>query len=480
MTATNGQNVGIGFGRQQFGYDAAETSNKRKRVSKQLLSEDQHLPAAKRWRLTSGVRDQIRNFAVACWMVRKTLDYCATFNFQAKTPDEQLNDQVEKFMGAAAADCDVSQRHPLSRLLRILMARAIIDGDVLVRRLNPANESRRGKIQLIEAELLNDTGADKPRSSMAEWVQGVLVGDALQPLAFSIHRRTGAATEYATTVSARDAYLYAYHESTFRYDQVRGTSAFAAAANQMTDVGEGFNWAMLKLKVGQMFGLKITRATETAGSHNTDEYEVDLSKGPFQMDLDPGDDAEFLESKTPATETVEFLQLVIFIAMKCLDIPISFFDESWTNFFGSRAALQHFLRSCEAKIESLQMVLDWWTRWRLGLAVFSGDLVLPGSMLFEDLAWEWVPKGVPWWDPSKEITGNVTACAKGLDNLQRICRSTGTDFYENVRLNAAALKYAADVGFPINLETPAPSPAAGVPNDDEAIDDESTDDDADE
>lgn len=414
-------------------------------------------------------------------MVRKHLDYVSAFSFQAKTADEEFNDQVEKLVRGWSASVDVGGRHPLGRLLRILEARAVIDGDVLVRRLNPANEARRGRLQLIESELIDDRGAESPRSGSAEWVNGVLVGDALQALAYSIHRRTAGGTEYATTISSRDAFLHAFWESTHRYDQVRGTSAFAAATNQIADVGEGFNWALLKLKVGQMFGLKITREVESTGTGygqataGDAEYDVDLSKGPFQLDMDPGDDAEFLESRTPAAETVEFLQLVIFVAMKCLDLPISFFDESWTNFFGSRAALQHYLRSCDAKIEALQVFLDWWTGWRLGLAVLAGELVLPGSMLFEDLAWDWVPKGVPWWDPSKEITGNLKSVSAGLDNLQRIARSTGTDFFENCRLNAQAMAYAESVGFPINLDTASAAPAAGgVVNDDDEKDDETS------
>jgi capsid protein len=472
---------GFGNSSRRFGYDAAEPSNKRKRRAVQLLREDNHLPGRKRGVVTSTVRDQIRNFAVACWMVRKHLDYVASFTFQAKTDDEAVNDQVETFVASAAAAVDVSGRHPLSRLLRILEARAVVDGDCLVRRLNPANEFRRGKLQLIESELVNDSGADAPRSKSAEWVNGVLVGDALQPLGYSIHSRTGTGTKFASVIGSRDAFLHAYWESTHRYDQVRGTSAFASAANQLTDVGEGFNWALLKIKVAQMFGLKITREVDHGGEgygqkKEGDEYNVDLSKGPFSLDMDPGDDAEFIESKTPASETVEFLQLIIFVAMKCLDLPISFFDESWTNFFGSRAALQHYLRSCDAKIEALQVFLEWWTRWRLGLAVFHGELILPGSMLFENLKWDWVPKGVPWWDPSKEITGNLKSVAAGLDNLQRICRSTGTDFYENCRLNAAALAYAASVGFPLNLETGTAAIAATGTNDEDDQTTEETDD----
>lgn len=457
-----------GNGRQlsESAYSGAQDSTRRRRVSKQLWSEDLHLPKRKRQALTAGVRDQIRNFSVASWMVRKHLDYCTRFTFQAKTGDEEFNGQLERLIARRSTryGCDSAARHSLPRLLRMIEARSVIDGDILVRRLAPANQLRRGRLQLMESELIDNTAdTPKPRSDRAEWVNGVLVGDAGQALAYSVLRRDGRGTQFAGVVSAGEAYLHAFHEATHRIDQVRGTSAFAPAINSLRDVYEGFDWALLKVKIAQMFGLKITRIQDSDRGYSTTDgtdYSVDLSRGPFQLDMDPGDNAEFLESSHPAAETVEFLQLIIHIVLKALDLPYSFFREDFTNFFGSRAALLHYLRSAAAKIEALQSLLNWLTGWWFGLAIADGELLLPRSMQFEDLTWIWVPEGVPWWDPSKEISGNLQAVGACFDNVERICRATGTDFHENVRINAAAAKFAADAGFPLTL-----TPGVGTPVD---------------
>lgn len=438
-------------------YAAANDSNRRRRVSKSLWSEDRHLPAHKRKALTASSRDAVRNFALACWMVRKHLDYTTKFTFQAKTEDEGLNSAIEAVIKRRSLreNCDAAKRHSLSRMLRIVEARRVVDGDILAVKLTDG--MFRGNVQLIESELVNSDEKNTPDVASANysWCNGVLCGETNNALAYSICKRKDDMLEFLRTVDARDSFLFAYYDGSHRVDMVRGVSPLASGLNTLRDVFEGFDFALAKVKVAQMFGLKITKevgsdnptgyGVQNSGDATTTDYNVDLSHGPFQLEMDPGDNAEFIESATPATETTNFLELMVQVVLRSLDLPFSFFDESSTNFFGSRAALQHYLRSCESKIEDLQELLNWLTKWWLGIAVFDGELVLPGSVEFDALKWDWVPQGVPWWDPSKEIRGALDAVGADLDNVERICRETGTDYRENVRLNAAALRYRKEI-----------------------------------
>ena len=66
--------------------------------------------------------------------------------------------------------------------------------------------------------------------------------------------------------------------------------------------------------------------------------------------------------------------------------------------------------------------------------------------MFDWIKWEWVPDGVPWWDPTKEVRGNAMAVAAGFDNPQRICREVGTEFEDNIDAIADAMKYAESKG----------------------------------
>jgi capsid protein len=221
------------------------------------------------------------------------------------------------------------------------------------------------------------------------------------------------------------------------------------------------------LKVSQLFGLEFYRASDGDGSpfgpatatvdSNGDGvadagYEVNLSGGgPFVVDMDPGDRVGVIESKTPATEVVNFLKMIIHLALKALDIPFSFFDESFTNFYGSRGGLIQYLISCEQKRKDVQDLLDGWARWRLGLAIFDGDFQLPSGVDFKDLRWAWVPRGVPWWDASKEARGAAMSIAIGASSPQRECRLSGTDFHQNIRETADAIKFAEELGVPLQF-----------------------------
>jgi capsid protein len=64
------------------------------------------------------------------------------------------------------------------------------------------------------------------------------------------------------------------------------------------------------------------------------------------------------------------------------------------------------------------------------LFVEDGELILPDGMFVRDLKWDWIPRGLPWIDPLKEVNANIAALQAGLTSRQRICKERGEDFYE--------------------------------------------------
>jgi capsid protein len=86
------------------------------------------------------------------------------------------------------------------------------------------------------------------------------------------------------------------------------------------------------------------------------------------------------------------------------------------------------------------------------LAIIDGGLKLPGKMTLNELQWEWVPVGMPWWDPAKEINGDLLAIGAGLDNPQRIVKERGRgDWYDNVDRIAEAHAYAKSKGLDLSF-----------------------------
>jgi len=440
------------------GYDAADDRGRRRSPVSVTYSEDAIANQRIRRILEANSRDLARNFAIAKWAIGKHLDYVTAFSFQAKTADMDFNRELEAYIEfrSMPGQFDVAGRHPLRRSVRLSEGCRAVAGDILWLKIlspGPAGDAR-GQVQFIESDRIRNPDDIEPGDT--SWINGIQVAKSGATLAYGIHNRgQGSQFEFARKVPARNGYLHAWYD---RFDQVRGISPITAALNWFRDVYEGFEYTLARTKIEQLFGIQVYRAasdplgqvTPTVDSDDDGDedssYELDFSKGPFMLDMDPGDKAEVLNGGNPAGSTTDFLKLMIHVALRTLDIPYSFFDESFTNFYGSRGGLIQYLKACENKIADIQDCLNWWTNWVLGLAVADGTIRMPSGMEFQDIYYEHVPAGVPWWDPAKEARGQAMGIAMGVTSPQRVCRELGTDFETNIDEIAKAMAYAKERG----------------------------------
>jgi capsid protein len=450
------------------GYDATDDRGRRRPPTTATMSEDSHADARRRLILSSSTRDLARNFAVAAWAIRKHLDFVADFTFQGKTPDEGYNRYLEMWWADKSKkyNLDVAARHSHRRAIRLAEAGRTVDGDLFWLKL--AGGQHRGRIQAIEGDrIAMPRGSVPTNGNPDDWINGIRIDSSTgRALAYGICKRNGSRKELLRIVPARNIIPHAAYE--FRYDQVRGISPIASALNWYRDTYEGFDYALAKMKVGQLFGLQVLSGVGDGGPFTgpgTAEYQVDsdgdgvadsapridLKQGPFVTELDPGEKIEVIESKTPSAETVDFLKLMIHIALRSLDIPYSFFDESFTNFYGSRGGLIQYLHSCHNKVLDLQEFQDEHFKWRAGIALEDGDLELPSGRDFSYITTEFVPGGVPWWNPVQEARGQAMGIAMGVTSPQRVCREIGTNFHSNIDEISAALAYARSKGVDLKF-----------------------------
>ena len=413
------------FGR----YISAEASTRRRDPGTRVQSSDDLLSEAKRNRLTEGGRELWRNYSVAAWAIRKHLDYVSSFNFQALTEDEQLNEQLENLVAwwSRPLHFDVAARHSMRRMLRILETRRVIDGDVFLVKL------RDGRLQPIEGDRVRNPDQLPGQQDQARWTHGIKVGAGGRMNAVAVHRRDpGWRYELERIVPARNVLHLGYFD---QFEQVRGVSPLSSAIDQFQDVLEVTDYARAKAKITQLFALAITRQMgdlDEEDDDNDSTYDIDIGKGPVKVEMDPGDELNFLESKHPSTEFQDYLKLTLMAAMKALDIPWSFYDESFTNFFGSRAALIQYQQSCRSKREDLQELLSRLTIWRMGMWLSSGALVLPAGVRLSDIKFDWVPSGLPWWDPAKEVKGDILSIGATLRTRSEIRRERYGDDWRKV------------------------------------------------
>ena len=444
----------------KFSYDALNPKGRRRNPGSRVTREDAHLQGHRRNALQANAADLTRNLSIAAWMVRRHLDYVSQFQFHSRTGNSELDVQIEALMevDGRPENCDIAGRFSREKMFRLAEARRVLDGDCLLIKLND------GRIQGIQADLV---ATPQDAAPTEQWINGVSITSVGRALAYGVLVREGFTQAKADRrVSSLDAIHYGFFER-FAADQVRGISPLVSALNPLRDVYENFDYALAKAKVSQLFALAFFRdATDSPAAINTDEdnpeseptegsrYNINFGQGPVSLDLEPGDRAEFLESKTPSSEFQSFTLMVIQCALKAMDIPFSFYDESHTNFFGSRAAWLHYERSCRDKRDDQMEMRRNYTIFKLKQWIRDGRLTLPRGWTLSDVVFEWTARGMPWWDPTKEIRGYVAAIAAGLDTPQRICKATDTDFFDNVDQISAAMAYAKAKGVELAYALP--------------------------
>ena len=452
----------------KFGYDAVRPKGKRRAATGITRDEDSELTPEQRKKLISGARDLPRNFAVAAWAIRRHLDYVSSFTFQAKSSNPKLADRVESLMAnwGHRKNCEVTQRHRLSKLIRMLECRRTVDGDVFLIKLAD------GRVQACEGDRVRTPSGGLPSPlKPSDLTHGVQLDEdgAAKGYVFCRRARTtdvgvsSSSIVFERLVPAENVFHHAYLE---RFDQVRGISPLAAAVNTFQDTYEAIDLTIAKLKVEQLFALALYRQSdEEIGEHTataeTDDdeggsggpgYEVDFGDGPIKLDLDIGDKAEFLQSQNPSTNAQQFIQTCIQIALKSLDIPFSFYAENYTNYSGARQALLQYQQSADIKRQDNQELLDDVTEWKIELWIADGSLAEFSAADLASLSWEWVPTGIPWIDPLKEITAQQKAIATRIDSRTRICRARGIVFRDLVDEIADEEAYMVSRGVTISSD----------------------------
>ena len=445
----------------------------RKQLRTKTGSSEMHLGQSARKKAIGNTRDLRRNFAVAAWGIRKHLDYVSEFNFKAMGEDQELKNYLSKKVSewSNKSNFDQSGRFNLRKALRLLEASRFVDGDVFAYKLN------NGRLQIIEADRVKNLKKDGDKTPDGKsWVQGLLIDDKSQRIEkIRVGRRNGSGqVSFLADVKKRDMLQLAYIE---RVDQWRGISPLLSGMSIFQDQAEASEYALAKLKLSQLFGIAFSRTGDesmgdmmnngTSLSDITDPadidpagYDVKLGQGPFQLDLEPGDKVDLLESQNPSTQAQDYMLMMIEMALKTLDFPVNFYDESKANFAGSRGAMINYRKSTLSKKADLIEFLNAWLLWKIDWAIINGDSYLAENK--DKIRFEWVSSGFEWWDTLKQAKGAKEMLSMGLDSPQRIAKEIGSDFYANIDEIAAAKKYAEEKGVDLDLGASEPETQTGA------------------
>lgn len=425
-------------GAVDFGYDATESTKNRKAPKRRLTTEDKQLRQNSRDILQSTTQDMRRNEVAARWVLSKHIDFVVKHNFQPNTGEKTIDEELKRFYSFASRkeNFDISGRYNLNNYMRIAESCRVIDGDFYSVR------SRGGYLQAIEGDRIRSPQLGQQRGlspsdatevyDTPEWVNGVRVDATGRHKAYAVHSRLDGKFVHERDISARKVIPLGFWD---RFDQTRGISPLASVVNTLKDLNESYDYALAKAKVAQLFALAITREASFGmgdDDEDTTDRSVNFDKGAMILDLDDGEDAKFLTAATPETATQDFWKDMIGMVLKSLNIPYSFWDESYTNFNGSRTALILYLRSCEKDREAQVAFRDDWFSWRLKLGILRGEVNLPSTFEIDPSNWMWVPEGLQYWDSKKEADADIVLIEAGLRSRTEIRQERFGDNWEDV------------------------------------------------
>ena len=415
-----------------FGYDATVDKGRRGRPAITTMSEDEQLNSWDRQKAIATQRDQTRNLPWVAWMARTHINWVSSFAFRATSEDEDWNKKFDSLMDewSSPENCDITQRHSLSEMMALFESGQVIDGDCAFMKVGTA-------LQGIESDRIK-----KPNST----ARGVKIPANLTDHGLLL-RSNGSTKSYAVCerlangqlilqkmVPAKNIFFTGYFK---RFDQTRGISPLLTALNTNQDLYEAYEYTLVKMKMHAMLGMAITREMPSAndgwtydtdnntteGGNSRTEYEVAFRSG-MKLEMDPGDNVDMLESKTPSSEFQDFTQLMTRITMLALDIPFSFFDSDRSNNNAMRVEIRQYLENSRKKQAKNRRVLDDITKWKLQQWLVEGKITLEE---FNNAEWLWQPSGVPIIDPSREIAAFAQEISNGFNSRTNIARERGMD-----------------------------------------------------
>jgi capsid protein len=91
--------------------------------------------------------------------------------------------------------------------------------------------------------------------------------------------------------------------------------------------------------------------------------------------------------------------------------------------------------------------------WFVSKCVKNGLIAVPAPA--DAWAFEWIPQGRPWVDPTKEIDAAEKAINLGLETRSNVAMERGYDFAELVARNKQDRAMLAAAGLPVDPSKPA-------------------------
>lgn len=379
---------------------------------------------------------------------------------------------------------------------RTVIRTIAIDGEVFIRKLKYFDNPFAFSLQIIDADLVDESYSRPASAGQNEIRMGVEVNRFNRPVAYHVWSR------HVGDMGPRERFRISADEIIHRFirtraNQPRGVTWFAPVLVDLHYL-DGYEFAELqaaRISAAKM-GFILNKGKEAVDSFEFDPANrktMEVDPGVID-ELLPGQEFAMFDPSHPSNAFKDFTKTILRGIARGLNMAYTTLtgDLEAVNYSSIRAGLlserDHFryLQGWLGIHVHRLVYRDW-----VAMALLSGALQLGSRIASKFFAVKWRGRGWKWVDPVNDLTAAALAIALGLDTRSRLAAEHGRDFEENVEEIARELEFADSMGINVSESghVPIALPADGKnddgqqdgssPNDTSEPDDTSSDDSSD-
>lgn len=453
-----------------------QTHPTRMPVSPVVFSMDREFVGVRRQLAWNTVRDIEQNLSLLGWMVRLHLTYTSDFEFQPRTDDPLYNRELREWLEQRGMKkkVDVQRRFSLQEMFSTWAGLQVFDGYSAILKVEG------GRLQLFEAwNMARGKGIEEVEASTGLKVNkdGVVLDEfnAIDWIAFA----TGDS-------SANLIHRCLAHHSEVILDgfSVRAAdslweSPILSILDKCRDYWSADEYNLMKAKIHAMFILVRKIKSEQKGGGDFPMYDgadsptsasyaggtqgtttaprprpspMGQLRSGSVVTVEPDEDYEMLESKTPSQEYVVFIKKVIADILLVLNIPYSFYDSSQANYSSMKADSVRYHQSCRPALKKNSIAYREGIRHLLRAGLTEDMPMWKGGFTVDTLPFALIPKSSWILDPAKELPATLSKLNACLIDHESACDELGSgNFFDIIDRIKVQREYAEAAGVKILL-----------------------------
>jgi lambda family phage portal protein len=369
--------------------------------------------------------------------------------------DERTNNAIEKAWRkwCRHKNCDVTGQSSFNEMLKLLIRRRIVDGEIFIIKTYDGSAKFPFQIQLVEADQLDTSRQYGENGNLVK--SGVEVNKVNKPVAYWLYETLP--DGYFAVNSVRipaDRVIHLFSKT--RATQVRGISELASSMDSIRDTGECLEAERVKARIAACLSMFVKSAPGTSNPYaKMQRMPVEGQKNPKRVDtiepgmieyLQPGEEIEVVNPGNIPTNTKEFVeqQQRLVGAGQGLSYEMTSRDVSKVTYSSARQGLLEDRKTFEPIQDYLieHACIEIYTEF-LTSAVLAGEVEIKDFWSDKDRYLEhvWIPPGWTWIDPLKDVKASGTEVDSNFATLEEKCAEQGKDWKEVVDQRAREIKY---------------------------------------